>query len=161
MIGPPTQYLGNKVSKVTLENGASCWSFSASPYVLSAVNNVEDNLNKSGENFPPCVKYPWPTNYRPESDVSPELSSLKATYFQSLVGVLRWVVELGRADLAMETSALASIIGLPRVGYLEVVYQMFSFLKNKYNGVVVFNPTEPDLDFSQFPSEDWSASAYG
>ena len=29
-IEPPFQYLGNKVSKVTLENGKECWSFSSS-----------------------------------------------------------------------------------------------------------------------------------
>ena len=26
-IGPPTQYFGNKVSQVTMENGTKCWSF--------------------------------------------------------------------------------------------------------------------------------------
>ena len=48
-IGPPTQYLGNKVSHVNLENGSSCWSFSSSQYVPSAVANVEDHLRKTGE----------------------------------------------------------------------------------------------------------------
>jgi hypothetical protein len=38
---------------------------------------------------------------------------------------------------------------------------MFSFLKNNHSGVMVFDSTEPDLDESQFPQEDWSASAYG
>ena len=43
-IGPPTQYLGNKVSNVTLENGTKCWSFSSSQYVQNAVSNVEAYL---------------------------------------------------------------------------------------------------------------------
>jgi hypothetical protein len=30
IVGPPTQYLGNKVSEVTMENGVKCWSFSSS-----------------------------------------------------------------------------------------------------------------------------------
>ena len=38
---------------------------------------------------------------------------------------------------------------------------MFYFLKNKHNGVMVFDPTETDLDVSQFPTENWSASVYG
>ena len=160
-IGPPTQYLGNKVSNITLENGTSCWSFSSSQYVQSAVKNVEDYLDKTGEKLPTRAKSPWPSNYRPESDLSPELSSNKATYFQSLIGVLRWIVELGRADIAMETSALASMMASPRNGHLNAVFHMFAFLKIKHNGVMVFDPTEPDLDISQFPVEDWSASAYG
>jgi hypothetical protein len=49
----------------------------------------------------------------------------------------------------------------PRTGHLSAVFHMFAFLKVKHNGVMVFDPTEPDLDISQFPVEDWSASAYG
>ena len=160
-IGPPTHYLGNKVSNVTLKNGTSCWSFSSSQYVQSAVRNVEDHLDKTGEKLPSRAKSPWTFNYRPESDITPELSPAKATYFQSLIGILRWIVELGRADIAMETSALASMMASPRVGHLNAVYHMFAFLKVKHNGVMGFDPTEPDLDTSQFHREDWSASAYG
>ena len=94
-IGPPTQYLGNKVSHVNLENGSSCWSFSSSKYVQSAVSNVEDHIRKTGEKLPNRVKSPWACNYCPESDLSPVLSPAKATYFQSLIGVLCRIVELG------------------------------------------------------------------
>ena len=36
-IEPPPQYLGNKVSYVTLENIRSAWSFSSSQYVQDTV----------------------------------------------------------------------------------------------------------------------------
>ena len=36
-IGPPTQYLGNKVSNVTLDDGTTCWSISSSQYIQAAV----------------------------------------------------------------------------------------------------------------------------
>ena len=52
-IGPPTQYLGNKVTQVTLENGAVCWSFSSSQYVHKAVKNVELHLAKTNKSLPP------------------------------------------------------------------------------------------------------------
>ena len=160
-IGPPTQYLGNKVSNVTLANGLTAWTFSSSQYTQSAVKNVKESLAKEGKKLPTRVRSPWPTNYRPESDVTPELSPVKASYFQSVIGVLRWIVELGRADIAMETSALASMMANPRVGHLDAVYHMFAFLEKHHNGVMVFDPTEPEIDQSQFPTQDWSASAYG
>ena len=69
-IGPPTKYLGNKVSQVTLENVTKCWSFSSSQYVQSAVKNVEDYFDKQGLGMLPKVKSPWTRNYRPEVDVS-------------------------------------------------------------------------------------------
>ena len=59
-IGPPTKYLGNKASQVTLENGTKCWSFSSYQYVQSAVKNVEDYCDKQGLGMLPKVKLPWP-----------------------------------------------------------------------------------------------------
>jgi len=160
-IGPPTQYLGNKVSQVTLENGLKCWSFSSSQYVQNAIKNVEDHLRRNGEKLPTRVKSPWSTNYRPEIEITPELGPIKASYYQSLVGILRWIVELGRVDIGMEVSAMASMMALPRQGHLKQLYHMFAFLKLKHNGVMVFDPTIPELDVSKFPREDWSAAAYG
>ena len=113
-IDTPSQYLGNKVSHVQLENGAECWSFSSSQYVQNAANNVKEYLMKQGEKRLPRTKSPWPSDYRPEFDVSPELSPVEASYYQSLIGILCWVVELGRSDICMETSAMASMMALPR-----------------------------------------------
>jgi hypothetical protein len=48
-IGPPSQYLGGKLRKVTLENGNKAWAFGSCQYVQSAVQNVENHLTKSGE----------------------------------------------------------------------------------------------------------------
>ena len=42
-IGKPNIYLGNKVSKVTLENGVQAWVFSSARYIKSAVKNVKDH----------------------------------------------------------------------------------------------------------------------
>ena len=47
-IGPPSQYLGNKVLKVELDNVVKCWGFSSSQYVQNAVSNVEDCLERNG-----------------------------------------------------------------------------------------------------------------
>ena len=38
---------------------------------------------------------PLTTTYRPELDVSRELNVDDAAYYQSLIGLLRWIVELG------------------------------------------------------------------
>ena len=61
----------------------------------------------------------------------------------------------------METSALASMMAMPREGHLAQVYRMFSFLSSHHNAVMVFDHTPPDIDHSAFTDEDWTASAYG
>ena len=61
----------------------------------------------------------------------------------------------------METSALASMMAFPHEGHIDAVFHVFAFLKRKHNGVIVFDPTEPEIDFNKFPREDWSATPYG
>ena len=156
----PTQYHGNKVLNVALDNGVKCWSFSSSQYIQNAVKNVEKYLAQNKMEPLRRCKSPWPSNYRPEADVLTELSPQKASYYQSLIGILWWILELGRADITMETSAMTSMMALPRIGHLTTVLQMFAFLKHKHNGVMVFDPSEPDLDLSKFQVEDWSATPY-
>ena len=160
-IGKPTQYLGNKVSKVTMENGVSAWCFSSSQYIQNAVKNVESFLTKLSKKLPPNPKSPWTTNYRPEVDVPSELSPSNAAYYQSLIGVLRWICKLGQVDITMETSAMASMMASPREGHLNQLFRMFAFLKTRHNGAMVFDPTVPDINDTLFPREEWSATAYG
>ena len=80
-IAPPNIYLGNKVSEVTLENGVKCCSFSSAQYVHAAINNVERHLTKSNQSLPKKAPAPFEPNYRPEVDISAELSQPDVNYF--------------------------------------------------------------------------------
>jgi hypothetical protein len=51
---------------------------------------------------------PFLMDCRPAEDVSPELGPDETTFFMQLVGILRWMVELGRVDMSTEVSMLAS-----------------------------------------------------
>ena len=160
-IGTPDIYLGGKVSKVTLENGVKAYSFGSSKYVQAAVNNVADHLEKAGMKLPSRTKTPLSSNYRPEIDVSPELNATDAAYYQSLIGVLRWMVELGRIDICCEVSMMSSHLALPREGHLQQLYHMFGYLSKCHNSEIVFDPSEPDIDRNQFPRKDWEATEFG
>ena len=43
----------------------------------------------------------------------------------------------------MEVSSMASMMTLPRESHLNVVFQMFSFLKSKHTVLTVFDLNEP------------------
>jgi hypothetical protein len=105
-IGPPSIYLGGKLRKITLEDGVKAWVFGSCQYIRSTVKNVEEHLAKTGEKLPYKAPTLLSSNYRPEIDVSPELGEIKASHFHSLIGVLRWIVELGRVDLDVELKYL-------------------------------------------------------
>jgi len=52
-------------------------------------------------------------------DVLPLLDSMLTTRFQNGLGVLRWIVELGRIDIMTEVSMLSAHNAMPREGHLE------------------------------------------
>ena len=162
-IGPPKIYLGGHMRKVTMENGAQAWAFGSSQYVQAAVKNVEDHLASSNKTLPHgrSCETPLSSNYRPELDISKELDGVNAAYYQSLIGVLRWMVELGRVDICCEVSLLSSHLALPREGHLEQVYHMFGYLKKYHNSEMVFDPSDPIIDLESFERKDWTASEFG
>lgn len=94
-------------------------------------------------------------------DVSEELSAEDAAYFQSLIGILRWMVELGRVDITCEVSMLSSHLALPRVGHLQQLFHIFAYLKKSHNTEMVFDPSEMDIGLEGFVEHDWSASEFG
>jgi hypothetical protein len=96
------------------------------------------------------------TNYHPELDVSPLLEPEKANYYQSQLGILRWIVELGRIDIATEVSMIAAHNALPRECHLCAVFRIYSYLKTRPNARLLFDPTYDDMDYDSFPKENWT-----
>ena len=96
-IGDPDINLDAKLKKVELDNDVVCWPLGPSKCVQEAVSNVEKRVKTDfGDRFE-MTKYapnPSPLDYDPDTDVSAELSAEDASYFQSIIGILRWMVEL-------------------------------------------------------------------
>ena len=113
-IGDPNMYLGAKLRKVTLENGVEAWATSASKYVQEAVSNSEAYLhdNFGGRKFAKKVINPFESEYDPLMDFSAELGPIFLNYYQTHIGILTWMVELGRIDIITEVSMLASQLSL-------------------------------------------------
>ncbi len=94
-----------------VENGVWAWGLSPSKYVQEAVRNCKKYI---GENLPKFYKLMrlapnlFPTDYWPELDtlpeLPPELPPEHASYYQSLMGIFRWMIELGCVDVCTEVS---------------------------------------------------------
>ena len=94
-------------------------------------------------------------NYSPELDSSEELGSEDASYYQSLIGVLRWIVEMGQVDICMEVSVMSSFVAMPREGHIQQVLHIFAYLKIHHNARIVFDPSYPDVDDGLFEKSLW------
>jgi hypothetical protein len=154
-VKPPDVYLGAKLEK-KLVNGVVCWTMSSLQYVSTAIDNVVNKLKEQGKTLPTKCGTPMAHKYRPEEDESDELEGTEITYFQELIGMLRWSIELGRVDIAMEVSMLSSHLALPRIGHLQQVLHIFGYLKQNPKKMLVFDPREPNISEDKFaPKADW------
>ena len=88
-------------------------------------------------------------------DESEILTAELASWYASLIGMLRWMVEIGRVDIITEVSLMASHMAMPREGHLYAVLHIFGFLKIKYNSRMCFDPTVPFCDERAFKECDW------
>ena len=154
-IEEPTMYLGAEISKIHNENNVLCWAMSSDKYCAAAVTNVSNNLEKKGLKLPSKCITPLSNGYRPELDVTAELKADGVQYYQELVGVLRWAVEIGRVDILLEVSMMSSHLALPREGHLEQVIHMFGYLKAHKKFRLLFDSDHPQISLNRFKSYDW------
>jgi hypothetical protein len=158
-VGKPDQYLGANIKRVTIpgdDSGMEYWSMTSQSYVRNAVNNVREMLESEGYDLKTTAKTPFPSNYRPELDVSDELDAELCSRYSQLIGVLRWMIELGRIDIYYEVSVLSHYLASPRVGHLETVYHLLAYLHKHDKSSIVFDPSDLIVDPTAFIEHDWS-----
>ena len=154
-VKPPTQYLGADVKRVTLpKSGREVWALESTSYTKKAYADVETELAKEGKQLM-YAKTPLADGYRPEVDESRELSSRALNYYQGLIGVLRWICELGRVDILHSVSIMSRYLVGAREGHLEQVFHIFSYLKHHPRSALVFDDTELDFATSSFTEYQW------
>ena len=117
---------------------------------------MEIELDTVGKRLPTKVTMPLACGYRPELDQSDELNPERQNYFQGLIGVLRWITELGRLDILMPVSMLSRYLVAAHHGHLDQVFHIFAYLKRYDSSTMVFDDTEPNFDRSCFKVCDWS-----
>ena len=153
----PTGYLGAVIDKMTTANGTECWTQSADKYVAESIKTIDEALAKKGNKLPTkgCAT-PLSSTYKPERDVTPELGREGHQYYQELIGILRWAVEIGRLDILLEVSLMSAYLASPREGHLEEVLHIFAYLKQHPKRKIAFDPDHPAIDMRRFKKYDWT-----
>ncbi|KAI2506530.1 Reverse transcriptase (RNA-dependent DNA polymerase) [Fragilaria crotonensis] len=159
-IKEPDTYLGANVKKFRIPNSDDPdkvrWAFESSSYVAKAIKDVERELSEADMRLMPNVRTPLASGYRPDLDLSPELGSKQLNYFQGLIGILRWICELGRIDILMPVSILSRYLVSARQGHLEQAFHIFAYLKTHSRSTMVFDDTVPTYRSKRFVKCDWS-----
>ena len=105
--------------------------------------------------FSTKINAPLSNDYKPEQDSSPEFYGSDGSYYQSLIDIFRWIVELSRTDICCEVSMISSHMALPREGHLAQVFHIFAYLKKHHNSALLFDPSYPDVNIYTSPKHDW------
>ena len=153
-IEEPNMYLGAQLGKMIID-GVESWTMSTEKYCLESVKNVEAALEKKGLRLPTKCYTPMLTDYLPELDVTDELIGDGVQYYQELIGILGWAVELGRVDILLETALMSTYMALPRVGHLNQLYRVFGFFKLYPKRKLAFDPSHPRIIERMFKQYDW------
>ncbi len=156
----PTLYLGADVVKWYIaeseEPGKVRWALASTKYTKRAIADLEIELEAVGKRLPTKVTTPLTSGYRPELDQSDDLNPERQNYYQGLIGVLRWITELGRLDILLPVSMMSRYLVAARIGHLDQLFHMFAYLKRYDASTMVFDDSEPHFDESRFRCCDWS-----
>jgi hypothetical protein len=79
--------------------------------------------------------------------------------YQMLIGILNWIVTIGRLDVAFATMSLSRFSACPQKGHLERALEVFGYLKKRPNRRICVDSRDPILQgFEKEPEKDFSKS---
>ncbi len=104
---------------------------------------------------PARVDNPYHVDYEPSTDLSDILDPERSSFYQHLIGVMRWMVELGPIDIATKISMSSSYLACLREGRLENALHVMGCLKLNHNSQLIFDPTYLDIGQTAFPTFEW------
>jgi hypothetical protein len=116
---------------------------SKSHYVRNAAKNLEEWMVRARRKLPKKATTPMSSTHKSEVDAKPELSLEMANFYRSKVGVIIWIIDIGRLDITTEVSMLAAHMAAPKEGHLTAVIYVFAYLKNKHNARLIYDISYP------------------
>ena len=97
------------------------------------------------------------SDYKPEIDKSKELLSYDIIFLQEVIGILRWMIELGRVYKYHEESLLSSFQALPRIEHSEQFLLKVAYIKGKLKLAFYFDLVYAIVDENCFTGNTASA----
>ena len=144
--GPPDYYLGNDYKSYKGRHAVGC-----KKYIKEAIRRVEQQHGAAIKR----QSTPLPTGDHPELDTSELLDDGGHQTYQMLIGMLNWIVGIGRFDIAHATSSLARFSSCPRKTHLDRALRVFGYLKRFPNKRTVVDSRDPIItggDLSDYNS---------
>jgi hypothetical protein len=124
------------------------------------IDKMIDNYERLFGQKPKKAQSPLVKGDHPELDDSELLDIEKTQIYQSLIGALTWVVQIGRFEITTAVMTLSRFRAVPRTGHLERVQRMYGYLYKWRHGVIRIRTEEPDYSDLPVKEYDWEHSHY-
>lgn len=150
-LGKLKQYLGVNICRWTLKN-RSFWYINPGNYVKEVCKMVKQWIEEEGRKCTKRYQAAMNFKYHPEVNMSEELGDNLVNYFQQVIRILCWVLELWMIDIITKVLLLLLHNCLPHAGHLKIVYQICNYLSHHNNSTqILFDSTLVKLNEDHFP----------
>ena len=124
------------------------------------IEKMLDNYKRIFGNYPRQVKSPLERGDHPELDTSDLLDIEWTKIYQSLIGGMQWVIQIGRWDVSTAVMTLSRFRAAPRQGHLDRVKRIHGYLSKMRHGVIRILTDEPDYSNIPHKEYDWFYTCY-
>ena len=139
-----TYYLGLDVTK--LPKGPAGFKLGSQTYLKEALRKA---ANIYGRPIKKGASTPLPPDIHLEVQDTPILDQKREHQYLQLVGMLQWMVELGRIDICHAARSLSRYSAEPCEKHWDATERVFRYLHKKQNYCIVIDPSSPGKDFDK------------
>ena len=124
------------------------------------VNKILESYKRMFKEKPRKSRPPLEGGDHPELDTSELCDEHQTKQFQTLIGQLRWLISLGRFDIAVHVMSLSRFRAQPRKGHLDRAKRIVGYLLFLPDGAIRFRTGEPDFSSLKDQVYDWTRTVY-
>jgi hypothetical protein len=124
------------------------------------IEKILDNYKRIFGANPQQKMSPLVKGDHPELDTSPLLDDEKTRIYQSLIGALQWVIQIGRFDITTAVMTMSRFRAEPREGHMERVKRTHGYLSKMRQGMIRIRTDEPDYSVLPEKVYDWANTCY-
>ena len=119
-----------------------------------------DNYKRIFGKMPTKTTSPLEKRDHPELDSSDPLNFDKIQIYQSLIGALQWVIQIGRFDVATGVMTMSRFHASPQMGHMERIQRIHGYISKMGEGVLRIRTKEPDYSSTPVKHYDWEYTCY-
>jgi hypothetical protein len=110
--------------------------------------------------MPRTASSPLVKNDHPELDTSELLDVEGTKIYQSLIGAMQWVIQIGRWDITTSVMTLSRFRAFPRQGHLDRIKRIYGYLRKMKHGTIKIRTELPDYSNIPDVNYEWEHTVY-